>query len=202
MKKKKKTCTILILRTNYKVSAIDPKTFFYGKVLTMRWLPHHSMELSWVQPNFKARCRFCAWITTLNFQKNTQIKDSAHPARTPSSERKQWGSPQGHWVPGLENSSESVPVATVTQTKCGLHLAAGITFGYLRIICNEWLWENWVKAYGLGLGKKKEYFVWILFYFLKMYLLSNLCPQCGAQTHNPDIKSHMLHQLSQPGTPT
>ena len=25
--------------------------------------------------------------------------------------------------------------------------------------------------------------------------------QCGAQTHNPEIKSHMLHQPSQPGAP-
>ena len=36
--------------------------------------------------------------------------------------------------------------------------------------------------------------------FLKILFLNNLYTQCGAQTHNPEIKSHMPYQLSQPGT--
>lgn len=27
-------------------------------------------------------------------------------------------------------------------------------------------------------------------------------PKCGAWDHNPKIKSHILYQLSQPGTPS
>ena len=37
-------------------------------------------------------------------------------------------------------------------------------------------------------------------FFLKILFLSNLYPQCGARTHNPEIKSHELHLLSQSGT--
>ena len=33
------------------------------------------------------------------------------------------------------------------------------------------------------------------------WLLSNLYTQHGALTHNPEIKSHMLYELSHPGTP-
>ena len=36
-------------------------------------------------------------------------------------------------------------------------------------------------------------------FFKKILFLSNLYTQCGAQTHNPKIKSRMLHWLSQPG---
>ena len=32
-------------------------------------------------------------------------------------------------------------------------------------------------------------------------ILGNLYTQHGARTHNPKIKSHMLHQLNQPGAP-
>ena len=32
-------------------------------------------------------------------------------------------------------------------------------------------------------------------------ILSNLYAQRGAQIHNPEIKSHMLYQLSRPGNP-
>lgn len=38
--------------------------------------------------------------------------------------------------------------------------------------------------------------------FLNFYLLSNLHPQYGAQTQNPEIQSPMLHWQSQPGVPT
>ena len=33
------------------------------------------------------------------------------------------------------------------------------------------------------------------------FLLSKHYAQCGAQTHNPKIKSHILYGLSHPGTP-
>ena len=39
------------------------------------------------------------------------------------------------------------------------------------------------------------------FSFQKILFLSNLYTQRGAQTHNPKIKHHMLHQLSRPGVP-
>ena len=38
--------------------------------------------------------------------------------------------------------------------------------------------------------------IWV---FLRFYFLSNLYTQCGAWTHNPKVRSLMLHQLSQPG---
>ena len=38
--------------------------------------------------------------------------------------------------------------------------------------------------------------------FLSLFIyLSNLYTKCGAQTHNPEIKSHMFFQLSQPEAP-
>lgn len=37
--------------------------------------------------------------------------------------------------------------------------------------------------------------------FLKILFLSSLHNQYGAQTHNPEIRSHTLHQLSQPEPP-
>ena len=40
-----------------------------------------------------------------------------------------------------------------------------------------------------------------LFKFHLFIFLSNLYTQREAQTHNPEIRSHMLHQLSQPGAP-
>ena len=39
------------------------------------------------------------------------------------------------------------------------------------------------------------------FFFLSIVFLSNLYTQCGAWTYNPDIQSHMLFQMSQPGVP-
>ena len=39
-------------------------------------------------------------------------------------------------------------------------------------------------------------------FFPRDLFLSNLYTQQGAQTHNPEIKSRMLHRLSQPGAPT
>ena len=41
----------------------------------------------------------------------------------------------------------------------------------------------------------------ILLLFFKILFLSNLYTQHGAQTYNPEIKSRMLDQLSQSGTP-
>ena len=38
-------------------------------------------------------------------------------------------------------------------------------------------------------------------FFLSFFNLSNPCTHCGAETHDPEIKSHMLFQLSQAGTP-
>ena len=38
-------------------------------------------------------------------------------------------------------------------------------------------------------------------YFFKILFFSNVSTQSGAQTDNPKIKSCMLYQLSQPGTP-
>ena len=39
----------------------------------------------------------------------------------------------------------------------------------------------------------------IIFIFFKILSLSNLYTQCGAGIYNPQIKSSVLHQLSQPG---
>ena len=39
-------------------------------------------------------------------------------------------------------------------------------------------------------------------FFLKILFLSHLCPQSGARTHNPKIKSRTLHPLSRPGAPS
>ena len=39
------------------------------------------------------------------------------------------------------------------------------------------------------------------FSFLKVLFVSNLYPQCGAQTYNSEIKRCMLYWLSQPGAP-
>lgn len=33
------------------------------------------------------------------------------------------------------------------------------------------------------------------------WILSNLYTKCGVWTHNPEIESHMLHLVSQPGAP-
>ena len=41
-----------------------------------------------------------------------------------------------------------------------------------------------------------------LFLFFKiLFFLHNLYTQCGAQPHNPRIKCHMFHRLSQSGAP-
>ena len=37
------------------------------------------------------------------------------------------------------------------------------------------------------------FYVFLSFYFLKILFLSNFYTQCGAQTHNPEVKSPMLH---------
>ena len=44
---------------------------------------------------------------------------------------------------------------------------------------------------------------WDFFFLFKVFCiyLSNLYTQCGAQTQDPEIKSYMLFQLSQLGTP-
>ena len=38
-------------------------------------------------------------------------------------------------------------------------------------------------------------------FFLNILFLSNLHTQHGSHTHIPEIKSHMLYQLSQPDAP-
>lgn len=40
-----------------------------------------------------------------------------------------------------------------------------------------------------------------LIFLKKYFILSNLYTQYGALTHNPEIKSHMHHWLSQPSIP-
>ena len=52
------------------------------------------------------------------------------------------------------------------------------------------------NSYWLYPGTKIFY---TLLHFVKK-ILSKLCPQCGAQTHNSEIKNHTLYCLSQPGT--
>ena len=42
---------------------------------------------------------------------------------------------------------------------------------------------------------------WLLDKLFVLSLLSNLYTQHGAQIHDPEIKSRMFFQLSQPGTP-
>ena len=46
-------------------------------------------------------------------------------------------------------------------------------------------------------GLSKSFFLFFYFYF---FFFSYLYTQCGAQTHDPEIKSHMLYGLSQPCT--
>lgn len=48
-----------------------------------------------------------------------------------------------------------------------------------------------------------SYLVFILchLFFFNILILSNLFAQCWAQTYNPEIKSHTLSHLSQPGAP-
>lgn len=41
----------------------------------------------------------------------------------------------------------------------------------------------------------------IPFIFLRLLSLSHLYTQCGAQTHNPKVKSRTLHRQSPPGAP-
>ena len=41
----------------------------------------------------------------------------------------------------------------------------------------------------------------LLFVCFKILFLNNLYTQCGARTYNPEIKNHMLYQLSQPHIP-
>ena len=40
-----------------------------------------------------------------------------------------------------------------------------------------------------------------LIYFLEIVFLSNLYTKHGTQTHDPEIKSHMLYWMSQSGAP-
>lgn len=129
------------------------------------------MELSWAQTNFKARYRFCAWIRTLNSQKNTQMKDSTHLARGPPSGRKQWGCPQGHWGPSLGDSPEPVPVATLLWPWVWTPSSG---WNYLWLFGDnpeEWHQDNWVNVCRLSLGKKGEHFVWILLNYLKLLFI-------------------------------
>lgn len=42
----------------------------------------------------------------------------------------------------------------------------------------------------------------IFTFFFFFLILSRLLAQCGAQTHDPGIKSRILYQPSQPGAPT
>lgn len=46
-----------------------------------------------------------------------------------------------------------------------------------------------------------EVLVWVgsaaFFFILRFYFCSNVYTHCGTRTYNPEIKSGMLHQLSQ-----
>lgn len=42
----------------------------------------------------------------------------------------------------------------------------------------------------------------VLFYFISFIYLNNLYSECGARTYGPKIKSHMLFQLNQLGSPS
>ena len=48
--------------------------------------------------------------------------------------------------------------------------------------------------------KAKTYFL-VFNFFFKILFLSNFYTQPGALSYNPKIKSHMLYQMGQPGTP-
>lgn len=41
-----------------------------------------------------------------------------------------------------------------------------------------------------------------MYVFIKLLFLNYLYTQRGARTHNPEIKSRTLHQMSQPGVPS
>ena len=45
------------------------------------------------------------------------------------------------------------------------------------------------------------FLIFKLYIYIYIYILSRLHAQCGAWNHDLEIKSHVLYQLSQPGTP-
>lgn len=57
-----------------------------------------------------------------------------------------------------------------------------------------------LSYHSLCLSELFSFFTILLYLFFKVYL-NNLHTQHGAQTHDPEIKSHALLQLSQPGVP-
>ena len=57
--------------------------------------------------------------------------------------------------------------------------------------------ESWKESF-LKPAKKLWDFLFLFFNFI---YLSNLYTQHGARTHDPEIKSHIFFQLSQPGAP-
>ena len=57
-------------------------------------------------------------------------------------------------------------------------------------------WERELYSLRYDILVLRKYFNYLLFFFF-----NRLHTQRGAWTHNYEIKSHMLCQLSQPGTP-
>ena len=64
-------------------------------------------------------------------------------------------------------------------------------------LLNEWFKEWVTKKKRKNNGRENP----IVCLFFKILFLSNLCTQCGAQIHNPEIRNHILYHWSQPGDP-
>ena len=60
---------------------------------------------------------------------------------------------------------------------------------------------TWGTAGARGTNGGPEHRLWVNISRLKILFLNHLYTQHGARTHDPEIKSHVLHRPSQPGTP-
>lgn len=81
--------------------------------------------------------------------------------------------------------------------------ASGLLLGPLTRPESKWhQWKHW----GVGVGGGEWGWRWLIFgqesrAQPNIFILSKLYHQHGARTHDPEIKSHRLLQLSQPGAP-
>lgn len=63
--------------------------------------------------------------------------------------------------------------------------------------------EDYYQALGMlaGTTTRLGFFTQLETAITFIFLLSKLYAQCGARSHNPEMVSHRLHLLSQPGVP-
>ena len=90
-------------------------------------------------------------------------------------------------------------------------VGAGMRTGWPRFLCTQLpapgvLGHERGQQAGACVGlllRQKTFFgrAWWRLESMCAGILTNLYAQCGARTHNPEIKSHVLYPLSQPGAP-